>query len=35
MGEVADAVVASSTSKEVAGADGGGIDPDWGRIAEV
>ena len=35
MGEVADVVAASNTSKEAAGADGGGIDPVWGGIAEV
>ena len=35
MGEVADAAAAASTSKEAAGADGGGTDPDWGGIAEA
>ena len=35
MGEVADAGIATNTSKEDAGADGGGIDPVWGGTAEV
>ena len=35
MGEVADAATAANTSKEAAGADGGGTDPNWGGIAEV
>ena len=35
MGEVADATAAANTSKEAAGADGGGTGPVWGRIAEV
>ena len=35
MGEVANAAAAANTSKEVAGADGGGTDPVWGGIAEV
>ena len=35
MGEVDDVATAASTSKEAAGVDGGGIDPDWGGIAKV
>ena len=35
MGEVVDAAAAVNTSKEAAGADGGGTDPVWGGIAEV
>ena len=34
MGEVADASAAANTSREAAGADGGGVDPVWGGIAE-
>ena len=35
MGEVADAAATAHTSKEAAGADGGGTDLVWGGIAEV
>ena len=35
MGEVANAIAAANTSKEAAGADGGGTDPVWGGITEV
>ena len=35
MGEVDDAVAAANTSREVAGADGGGTDSFWGGTAEV
>ena len=35
MGEVADAAAAANTSKEAAGADGGGTNPIWGGIVEV
>ena len=35
MGEVADAAVAANTSKEAAGADGGGTDPVLGGKTEV
>ena len=35
MGELADDAVAANTSKETAGADGGGTDPVWGGIAEA
>ena len=34
MGEVVDAAAAANTSKEAAGADGGGTDLVWGGIAE-
>ena len=34
MGEVADAAAAANTSKEVAGADCGGVDPVWGGTVE-
>ena len=34
MGEVADAVAAANTSREAAGADGGGADPVWRGTAE-
>ena len=34
MGEVDDAASAANTSREVAGADGGGADPVWGGTAE-
>ena len=34
MGEVADAVAAANTSREAAGADGGGVDPLWRGTAE-
>ena len=32
---MADAAAASNTSKEAAGADGGGTDPVWGGMAEA
>ena len=35
MGEVVDAAAAANTSKEAAGADGGGTYLAWGGIAEV
>ena len=35
MGEVADAAAAANTSREAAGADGGGADPVLGGTAEA
>ena len=34
MGEVADAATAANTSREAAGADGGGADPVWRGTAK-
>ena len=34
MGEVADAAAVDNTSREAAGADGGGADPVWRGTAE-
>ena len=34
MGEVADAIAAANTSREVVGADGGGADPVWRGTTE-
>ena len=34
MGEVAEAAATTNTSRESAGADGGGVDPVWGGTTE-
>ena len=35
MARITDAAAAANTSKEAAGADGGGTDPVWGGITEA